>query len=144
MNWKAEAIKDLKSYPQRKQAIENIKQRMEILDEQFVSLKGISAGEPVMGGMSRQEEKWLDNIAERERLGFSLKVAEELIKLTENGLNVLDERERKVLQGFYIERMDRCVEILCDNLHIAKSSLYRLRDEALRKFTLAEYGTVEI
>ena len=144
MNWKAEAVRDLKTYPQRKKSIENIKERIEVLDEQFTSLHGISVGEPVMGGMSKQEEKMLDNISERERLNFSLKIAEELVRLTEKGLEVLDKRERQVLEGFYIQESHNHVETLCQRLNIEKSTLYRIKDEALRKFTLAMYGTVEI
>lgn len=144
MNWKAEATRDLKSYPQRKQAVDNLKERIEILEEQFVSLKGVSVGEPVRGGLSKQEQKWLDNISERERLGFSLKIAEELIRLTEKGLEVLTGRERKVLEGFYINPQENHVDLLCEELHFEKSSLYRLKDDALRKFTIAMYGTVEI
>ena len=144
MNWKAEAIKDLKSYPQRKESIENIKERIKILDEQFTSLKGISVGEPVMGGFSRQEEKMLDNISERERLGFSLKVAEALVELTEKGLDVLDKKERAVIEGFYINRQDNHVDVLCERLHFEKTRLYEIKDNALRKFTMAMYGTVDI
>lgn len=144
MNWKAEAIKDLKSYPQRKESIENLKERIKVLDEQFKSLHGISAGEPVMGGMSKQEQKWLDNIAERERLNFSLKIAEELVNITEKGLKVLDKRERQVLEGFYLQASYNHIDSLCQKLSIEKSTLYRIKDEALRKFTLAMYGTVEI
>ena len=144
MDWKTEAIKDLKSYPQRKEAIKNLKARIKILEDKFISLKGISIEEPVRGGMSRQEERWIDNIAERERLEMSLNIAQEMVDLTERGLEVLDERERQVIDGLYIEPSGAGVDFLCDSLNMAKSSLYRLKDEALRKFTLAEYGTVEI
>jgi len=144
MNWRAEAVKDLKSYPQRKESIENIKERIRILDEQFTSLRGVSTSEPVMGGFSRQEEKMLDNISERERLGFSLKVAESLIALTEKGLETLDKKERAVLEGFYIHREDNHIDVLCEKLHFEKSRLYEIKDNALRKFTMAMYGTVDI
>ena len=144
MDWKTEAIKDLKSYPQRKESINNIKARIKILEDKFVSLKGISMEEPVKGGMSHQEERWIENIAERERLEFSLGIAEEMLALTERGLGVLDEKELDVLNGLYIAPSGAGVDFLCDRLHMAKSSLYRIKDEALRKFTLAEYGTVEI
>lgn len=144
MNWKTEAIKDLKNYPQRKKAIENLEERIEILDEQFVSIKGISTSVPVMGGMSKQEEKWLENISERERLAFSLKIVKELVKLTEKGLGSLDERERKVIDGFYIEPFANRIEALCEELHFEKSRLYQIKDNAIRKFTIAMYGTVEI
>lgn len=144
MNWKVEAVRDLKTYSQRKESVENIQERIKVLDEQFKSLKGISADEPVMGGMSKQEEKWLDNIAERERLSFSLKIAEALVELTEKGLDVLDDRERQILEGFYINHTENHVDVLCDELHFEKSRLYQIKDKALRKFTIAMYGTVEI
>lgn len=144
MNWKAESAKELKTYPQRKEAVENIKKRIKILDEQFKSLKGISVGEPVMGGASRQEDKWLDNISERARLSFSLEIAEALVELTEKGLSVLDDKERQILEGFYMQRADNHVEKLCDRFHLEKTRLYELKDNALKKFTTAMYGTVEI
>ena len=144
MNWKAEAVRDLKSYPQRKKSVDNIKERIKILDEQLTSLKGISSDEPVMGGFSRQEERWLDNISERERLNFSLKIVQNLVDLTEKGLSVLDSRELEILKGFYIEQRQNRVEGLCHELHFEKSRLYQIKDEAIRKFTIAMYGTVEI
>lgn len=41
MNWKKEAANDLRTYLQRKQACDNIRERIKILYEQFVSLKGM-------------------------------------------------------------------------------------------------------
>lgn len=144
MNWKKEAVSDLCTYLQRREALENIRDRIEILESQFTSLKGISTDTPVMGGMSRQEEKLLSNISERERLQASLKITEELVKLTEKGLEVLDKRERQILEGFYFERVENHVEKLCDRFHLEKTRLYELKDIALKKFTIAMYGTVEI
>ena len=97
-----------------------------------------------MGGMSRQEEKMLDNISEREKLSSSLKITEDLVKLTEKGLEVLEKRERQVLEGFYFERSENNVERLCEKFHLEKTRLYEIKDIALRKFTIAMYGTVEI
>ena len=144
MNWKREAGNDLRSYPERKAACENIRERIKILEEQFTSLHGISTDTPVMGGMSRQEEKMLDNISEREKLSSSLKITEDLVRLTEKGLDVLEKRERQVLEGFYFERSDNNVERLCRQLNVEKSTLYRIKDSALVKFTRALYGVVEI
>ena len=144
MNWRKEAANDLRTYPERKAAIENIRERIEVLEEQFTSLKGISTDTPVMGGMSRQEEKMLDNISEREKLSSSLKITEDLVKLTEKGLEVLEKRERQVLEGFYFERSENNVERLCEKFHLEKTRLYEIKDIALRKFTIAMYGTVEI
>lgn len=144
MNWKKEAANDLRTYPQRKAACENIRERIQILDEQFKSLRGVSTDIPVKGGMSRQEEKLLDNIYEREKLEFSLKVAEALVELTEKGLEVLEKRERQILEGFYFEKCENQIERLCERFFLEKTRLYELRDIALRKFTMAMYGTVDI
>ena len=144
MNWKREAGNDLRSYPERKAACKNIRERINILEEQFTSLHGISTDTPVMGGMSRQEEKMLDNISEREKLTSSLKITEDLVKLTEKGLEVLDKRERQVLEGFYFDKTDNNVERMCVKFHLEKTRLYELREIALKKFTIAMYGTVEI
>ena len=144
MNWKKEAVNDLKSYPQRKKSLANIKDRIRILEEQFTSLSGISTDTPVKGGMSRQEEKMLNNISEREKLSANSKIAEGLVKLTEKGLEVLEKRERQVLEGFYFEKSDNNVERLCRELNVEKSTLYRIKDAALIKFTRAVYGIVEL
>ena len=144
MNWKKEAANDLRTYPQRKAACENIRERIQILDEQFKSLKGVSTDTPVKGGMSRQEEKLLDNIYEREKLEFSLKVAEALVELTEKGLEKLNETEKAVLEGFYFEKLENRVERLCERFSVEKSTLYRMKDSALEKFTRSEYGIVEL
>lgn len=144
MNWKKEASNDLRTYVQRREAVTNIRERIKVLEEQFTSLKGLSTDTPVKGGMSRVEEKMLDNISERERLTLSLKITENLVKLTEKGLDVLDKLERQVLEGFYFEKSGARIETLCEELHFEKSRLYQIRDSALRKFTIAMYGTVEI
>ena len=144
MNWKKEAANDLRTYPQRKAACENIRERIQILDEQFKSLRGVSTDTPVKGGMSRQEEKLLDNIYEREKLEFSLKVAEALVELTEKGLEKLNETEKAVLEGFYFEKLETRVERLCERFSVEKSTLYRMKDSALEKFTRSEYGIVEL
>lgn len=144
LNWKKEAANDLKSYPQRKKSLTNIRERINVLEEQFVSLKGVSTDTPVMGGMSRQEEKMLNNISERECLEFSLKITERLVELTEKGLEVLEKRERQILEGFFFERSENNVERMCERFYLEKSRLYEIKDIALRKFTIAMYGTVEI
>lgn len=144
MNWKTEAINDLKKYSQRKAAIENLNRRIAALEERFVSLRGMPDGERVMGGAPKGDEVWLDNICEREKLAFSLKTVEILTELTERGLSSLDERERRVLEGFYIDDMQNHTERLCRELNMEKSTLYRLKDAALERFTRSEYGIVEL
>ena len=144
MNWKTESTKELKTYSIRKESLKSIKERIKILEAQSVSLKGISTDTPVMGGMSQQEDKLLNNIVERGNLLESFKVTARYVALTEKGLSVLDERERKIIKGFYFDKTDNNVERMCAEFHLEKTRLYELREIALKKFTIAMYGTVEI
>ena len=144
MDWKNEAVNDLKNYNLRKRAIESLRDRIRLLEEQIKAVASPKVGERVMGGAKKPDEGWLNNITERERLSQSLYIAESMVELTERGLSTLEERERRVLEGFYVTPETDHVFKLCTELFLEKSTLYRLKNEALRKFTLAQYGTVEI
>ena len=66
------------------------------------------------------------------------------IELTEKGLQALTEREKTILTEFYIKNSKGYVEKLCDDLYVSKTELYRQKDTALKKFTMAMYGIVEL
>lgn len=142
MNWRKEAVNDLKNHQYRKEGLDNLEERIRLLDAQLTSLRGISVSEPVAGGVSKQEEAWINNISERERLEFSLKITKQLVDIVERGLASLDKRERAVLEGLYVHRLH--VEALCEKMNFEKSRIYEIKDIALKKFTLSVYGTLEI
>ena len=144
MNWKREAECDLKNYTSRLTAIENLISRIRVLEEKYTSLRGISMDTPVMGGASHQEDSMINNIVEREKLRNNLKTVRMLVKLTEKGLSGLDERQRDILNSFYVDRGGNYVDALCNKYHIEKSRLYQLKDEALYKFTITMYGIIDL
>jgi len=141
LNWRKEAVNDLKNHQYRKEGLDNLEERIRLLDAQLTSLRGISVSEPVAGGVSKQEEAWINNISERERLEFSLKITKQLVDIVERGLASLDKREREVLEGLYVHRLR--VEVLCEKMNFEKSRIYEIKDIALKKFTLSVYGTLE-
>ena len=78
----------------------------------------------------------------RDKLRSNQKYVRTWLAGVERGLSVLDERERAVLDAFFIMRRENHVEYLCEQLHVERTTIYRIKDEALRKFTLARYGTL--
>ena len=50
MNWRKEAVNDLKNHQYRKEGLDNLEERIRLLDAQLTSLRGISVSEPVAGG----------------------------------------------------------------------------------------------
>ncbi len=144
MDWKKEAVNDLLNYKARCESKINILEEIKALEADSVSLRGISADTPVMGGLSSQENKYLNVLAKKERLKDNLKAVQRLIKRTERGLACLDKRQRTVLEGFYVYKTSTYVDDLCYSLCVEKSQLYRIKDNALLKFTIAMYGVVDL
>lgn len=144
MNWQKEAVNDLKTYQERVQGSISISERIKILEERYITLKGVSSGEPVMGGTSKQEDKLINNIDERERLKAALNEVNRLIKLTDNALNSLSDKDKFILEMFFINRPHNYKDILCEKFHVEEAQIYRMKDAALKKYTIAMYGIVEI
>lgn len=144
MNWKKAAEDDLRRYTAQKQSLQNIPERIQALQYSCTALKGSTCcSDPVQGGMSQMEDRLLDNIVSRERLKHTYKATQRLVQLVERGLVGLEEHERNVLDVFYMHRCKGHVEKLMEEFNYEKSQVYRIKDTALYKFTIAMYGLVD-
>lgn len=144
MNWKQEAIKDLQNYRKRKAALENMRQAIHLLGEDYCSLKGISMDSVSVQGNTGGTEAWmLNNIIKRERLKTNIAATEAWLTLIENGLRALTDQQRDILTEFYINRNPGHVERLAERYHIEKSKVYNQKNQALYDFTLLMYGVTD-
>lgn len=143
MNWKREAEQTLREYAARKNAVERIPDEIAALEARFRSIRA-----PRLDGSARGEQTvedgWIENIMRRDKLTRALYVASEEVRQTEKGLQKLSEQERRILDLFYIRRTHDSVERLMDELHLERSQVYERKDRALRHFTLAMYGCIEV
>lgn len=145
MNWKTFGVQRLKAYEARKKAVASIPERIKTLELEYTAIKaGIGDGMPKGKNDFKAEDALIGNIAKREELKNNLEIAQREIMLADKGLAALDDEERRVLYVFFVNRPPRHIEILCEELHIEKTKLYNLKDEALNKFTMACYGVVEL
>lgn len=145
-NWCIFAIQKLRDYENRKDAVESLTEQIKLLEDNFTAIRSATTdATPVQGGNeNRREQMLIHNIATREELQNNLKIIKHEIAITEAGLKCLTETEKKILQRFYINRSKGYIERLCDELYISKTELYRQKDEALKRFTMACYGVVEL
>ncbi|MFA5706611.1 MAG: hypothetical protein WDA41_09675, partial [Candidatus Neomarinimicrobiota bacterium] len=91
MLWKREAIADLRRYSAQKQSLQNTKERIRALEQQYTSVRSNSAAStPVKGGGNRMEDALLDNIVLRDKLKLTRAVVSRILKSIERGLNALD------------------------------------------------------
>ena len=144
MDWKQEAAEKLLQYEARRQSLENIPAEIHRLEIDYASLRSsVPESIPAHGCGSRREDAMLSNIVRREELARQLESNKAWIDLTDSGLSALDEEDRLVLDRFYIHRHKGACERLREELDREKAQVYRRRDRALRRFTLALYGGLE-
>ena len=146
MNWQKISIQRLRDYENRKRALELIPEQLETLELHFTSIRSATTdGTPVTGGdTNRREDALITNIVMRDELKNNQTIAEREINITDKGLAALTEEQRRILNVFFVNRPYRHIEILCEELHIEKTKLYMEKDEALKRFTMACYGVVEV
>ena len=144
MDWKREAVDELRNYQARKHAISSIAGQIEDLRKEITSIRSASAdGTPVSGGSNGRDDALVNNIMKRDKLKDSQKLTENRVHRIENALAQLSDRDRCVLQRFYIAPMAGGMERFCMEQNVEKTTAYRWKDNALRKFAIAMYGMLE-
>lgn len=145
LDWKKCAIEDLRKYEGMKQGLKSIKNRIAALEEQAAEMRATDyAKEPVQGGTSHYEDRLISNIAERERLGYNFEAIAKLVGSMDAALATLSPKERRVLELFYMRHERKYIERLCSELGYEQAQIYRLKDSALRKLTIAMYGMIDL
>lgn len=145
MKWATISVQRLRDYDKRKLALENIPAQIKILEDQMPALKASATDKIIVQGTAnRREDTLIDNIAEREELKNNYSIAKREVDLIERALKAIGNEGRRILELFYINRPYDYIEKLCDELCVERSRVYTLKDKALRDFTLALYGIVEI
>lgn len=144
MKWKNEAMDKLRRYDVMRNALRNIPEEINRLKEEAVMLRRTATDRtPVKSSRSRKDDALIDNLVKRQELEWTLKQVRQWLAGTDRGLMALSEEERLVLQRLYLYPQKDAVSRLCVELGVEQSSVYRKRDQALERFTLAMYGFAE-
>lgn len=142
MKWTEVATEDLREYTGLRASVRNISERIEALELEFTGIKGSQTDRmPVSGsGGNKWEDFLVNNIVERDQLKLKLMSVQKYVKIISRGLSALTDEESLVLKYFYISKEENHIEKLIEQLGIERSEVYRLKERALRKFTLYMYG----
>ena len=82
MNWKKEAENDLRCYMKRKASLNNLRDQILTLRLEQESIKACTAdSEPVKGGGSKTEDRWIDNIVKTKRLSLAYSATRRIVAL---------------------------------------------------------------
>ena len=144
MQWKEEAIEKLKRYKAMQTALKTIPEQICMLQASAASLRSPSA--PKVGGSSNvrgREDALISNLAEQQELEWSLARVQQWMAVMHRGFDALTPEEIVILQKMYLFPERGAVDKLCSDLGVEQATVYRKRDKALRRFTVAMYGFPE-
>ena len=143
MNWKTEAIDRLRRYDAMKAAAVNMAEELKELSASIASIESAMTDRIVVKKSTGFNEKLLNDLAKKEEMAVALRSAKSWLKVTERALKVLKPDEKLVLYRMYISRERGALDRLCEELGCEISTVYRRRDEALKRFTMSLYGYTE-
>lgn len=144
MIWKHEVIEKLKLYEAKCAALENIPLEIRQQELGMQSIRSMDPdSSPVKGGGTSREDVMLNNIAYREELKESYSQTKLWVDVMDRALSVLTTEEYLLLERFYIHPEKKAADRLAGDLHVDIKTVYRRKDEALRRFTIALYGITE-
>ena len=142
MNWKTEAIEKLNRYDAMCQAVRNLPEEIARLHTEARGIRVAQMDSPsVRNGGSKRENMLMNNLVCRQELEILLQQAKSWVKITDRALGSLTPEEKLILHRMYIFPERNCLDRLSSELGVEQSSIYRKRDKALQKFTVALYGT---
>jgi len=137
-------MEELRRYDTMRTAQENITREIQRLKEEATSMRRADPSvTPVRGSGGRHDERLMNNIVTRQELSWTLKQVKQWLANMERGLQALSEEELLVLQRLYLYPRKGSLEQLCGELGVEQSTVYRKRDQALERFTVAMYGFTE-
>ena len=144
MDWKKESMQELREYRKRKASLTSIRENIDTIKAEMSGIKSQLGSDGVGGGTSDADSRIVNLIVKKDKLEKTLSIASRNCSMVEDGLALLSDDERLILDEFYINPTGHHVERLCDALHLEKSRIYLRKDQALRSYTIARYGITEV
>lgn len=145
MDWKIEATDKLKQYEAKRQSIQIIPLEIAQIESTMTGIRSARTDSIAIrnSGGNARENMMLSCIVRKEELQRNLEQAELWVEAVTSALDVLNDDERKILYRMYIHREKKAADRLAGELFVDIATVYRWKDDALRKFTIALYGCTE-
>lgn len=132
MNWKMEAKEKLQRLDAMRQAARGLR----------LELDRVAGEQGRLTGDTCEDERMNLKVTCGD-LQTALESTKLWLQAVEGALGALSPEERLILSRLYIYPEKGGVDRLCDDLGLEQSSIYRRRDKALHRFTVAMYGAGE-
>lgn len=143
MNWKNEAIERLRRYDAMKGALISLPEELKRLEDEAINLKAVRTDKITVKSSMDAGDALMNNLVRQEEMRYALKQAKMWVEITEHALSMLLPEEKLILHRMFVSREHGVLDRLCVDLGCEQSTVYRKRDHALQRFTIALYGFTE-
>ena len=145
MDWKIEATDKLKQYEAKRQSLQIIPLEIAQIESTMTGIRSARTDSIAIrnSGGNARENMMLSCIVRKEELQRNFEQAGLWVDAVTAALDVLSDDERKILDRMYIHREKKAADRLAGELFVDIATVYRWKDDALRKFTIALYGCSE-
>ena len=145
MDWKIEATDKLKQYEAKRQSLQIIPLEIAQIESTMTGIRSARTDSIAIrnSGGNAHENMMLSCIVRKEELQRNFEQAGLWVDAVTAALDVLSDAERKILDRMYIHREKKAADRLAGELFVDIATVYRWKDDALRKFTIALYGCSE-
>lgn len=130
MNRKQEAAEKLRQYDAMQRARENLPREIQRLRVAALRLREKGEDQALLA----------DNLTQRQELQWTLEETKCWLDVTERALKGLSRQEKHILHRLFISPEKGSIQLLCQELGVEQSSVYRRREKALEHFATALYG----
>lgn len=143
MDYRKLAVDELRKISALRTAEVVCRDRLSELNDRLHTLKIPSPqAAPVQGGGNRTEEQWLNVIASKSDEERRLRSLRRRLKRFDLAWNKLTDRDKAVLDVWYITGGRNAAEAVANREHCDRSTAFRWRDEAIISFARTFYGEV--
>lgn len=143
--YEEKSIRLLENFERKKISIKNMRDELEELQYEKMSLGGMSDSDPVQGSnINKQEKKMLDILSRQEDLENDIKKTSLEIGRIDRSIESIEEKEKTVLDRCYINKLSKPIDRLCIDFNYSSRQVYNLRETALYNFTIALRGKIDI
>lgn len=142
MDWKIEATDKLKQYEAKRQSLQIIPLEIAQIESTMTGIRSARTDSIAIrnSGGNARENMMLSCIVRKEELRRNIEQTELWVQAVTAALDMLNDDERKILDRMYIHREKKAADRLAEELFVDLKTIYRWKDDALRKFTIALYG----
>lgn len=144
MDWRPIAKDRLRYHLVKKNGLESVRAEIRILESELYKIQSATNdGTPVRGGGNKQNDRFVSIFVHCEELKNNYNLTKSIVDRVDGALDQLTVEERKILEQLYMNPSKGNVLRLCEELNIEQATVYRWRDAALKRFTIALYGITE-